>query len=129
MQRVLRPELPYCPVQLQCFSNIFSILNIMLIGKFPSRLGYEYTPIGRIGGKILGRCGTKYHPGIYHQENEHNVRLEDMHLPLDTLTIPKALKHAYNNTYETIQIGTSKAKQLHNTTVILCRQVALGNEA
>jgi arylsulfatase A-like enzyme len=70
----------------------------LLTGRFPTRFGYEFTPISPWGGKVLSSLGNGIRPGIYHPENAVGRDYDTMTLPTDTVTLPKVLKKAgYRN--------------------------------
>ena len=81
----------------------------LLTGRYGSKMGYEFTPISPVGGKVLGTYGSKARPGVYHPQNSVGVDYDNMTLPEDTMTIPKALRSLITSdgrsAYRNIQIG------------------------
>lgn len=74
----------------------------LLTGRFPTRLGYEFTPISPLGAKVLSSLGNGIRNGIYHPENAVGRNYDTMTFPTDTITLPKVLKKAG---YRTLHFG------------------------
>jgi arylsulfatase A-like enzyme len=74
----------------------------LLTGKYPTRVGYEYTPSSSWGAWVLGKfMNNGPLKGIYHSENAKNDS-ERFSFPLNHQLIPEALRqYGYNS----IQLG------------------------
>lgn len=75
----------------------------LLTGQFPTRVGYEYTPISDDGAKVLGSY-MNYNelPGIFHADKAKGFSWGNMGLSPDAVTIAEVMRE---NSYKTIQIG------------------------
>lgn len=71
-------------------------------GRFPTKVGYEFTPINAIGARILSKNGSGIYPGIYHPENAVGRSYDVMMPPLNMVSLPKVLRE---EGYKTLHLG------------------------
>ena len=76
----------------------------ILTGRMPQKIGFEYLPITKEGGRVLGSYGTDVRRGVFIEENAVGLSIENMSLPLTELTIQRALKERAAG-YRTLQLG------------------------
>lgn len=76
----------------------------LLTGRMPPKIGYEYLPITKEGGRVLGAYGTDVRRGVFFEENAVGLGTENMSLPQSELTIQRALKERARG-YRTLQLG------------------------
>ena len=75
----------------------------LLTGKFPTKMGFEYTPFTKMGSWVAGKFmnhGSLF--GRYHAENSHGLSYENMTLPMNEILISEMYQQAG---YKTIQLG------------------------
>ena len=72
--------------------NGVSFRAAILTGKFPSKVGYEFTPVSSATAKVLGNYGTNMRRGVYHADKAVGLSTDNMSLPLHEVTLPRALK-------------------------------------
>lgn len=72
----------------------------LITGKYPTRIGYEFTPATQMGSFVLGRLmGNNALTGIYRSENRQ-LGSGNYAIPEDELMLSSALKEGgYNNIY------------------------------
>jgi arylsulfatase A-like enzyme len=75
----------------------------LLTGQFPTKIGYEYTPVSDAGAKVLGKyMNFNDLPGIFHADRAKGFSWANMSLSRNATTIAEALQ---GSGYKTIQIG------------------------
>lgn len=74
----------------------------LMTGRFPTRFGYEFTPVSPLGAKVIASIGSGVRKGIYHPEHAVGRSYDTMTFPTDTITLPKVLKKAG---YRTLHFG------------------------
>ena len=77
----------------------------LLTGQFPTKIGYEYTPVSDDGAKVLGAyMNFNDLPGIFHSDAAKGFSWANMSLPREAATIAEVLQQQGTG-YKTIQIG------------------------
>ncbi|CAM9211739.1 unnamed protein product [Ectocarpus fasciculatus] len=75
----------------------------LLTGQFPTRVGYEFTPVSEEGSKVLGAyMNFNDLPGIFHADRARGFSWANMSMSKDAVTVAEVLK---DNGYKTIQLG------------------------
>lgn len=74
----------------------------LLTGRYPSKVGFEFTPTHPGYVKILGTSSKTIRKGLYYPEKAKGLTLENMSLPSSTVTLSKAFK---NKGYKSLMIG------------------------
>jgi arylsulfatase A-like enzyme len=72
----------------------------LITGKYPTKIGYEFTPATQMGSFVLGRLmGNKELTGIYRSENRQ-LGTGNYAIPKAEIMMSSALKEGgYNNIY------------------------------
>ena len=74
----------------------------IMTGRYPSRVGYEFTPTHPLYAKILGTSDKALHKGIYHKHLADALSTENMTLPKHETTLAEYMKKL---DYRTIMLG------------------------
>jgi hypothetical protein len=74
----------------------------LMTGRYPSRVGYEFTPTHPLYAKILGTSPKAVRKGIYHKELADKLSTDNMTLPCNEFTIAEYMKKL---DYRTIMLG------------------------
>lgn len=75
----------------------------ILTGRYPTRFGFEFTPVPINFARVVGRFDSPWRAPIYHDEREDLVPpVAEMGLPASEITIARLLKDAG---YRTIHLG------------------------
>ena len=75
----------------------------LLTGQFPTRIGYEFTPISDDGAKVLGKyMAYNELPGIFHADKAKGFSWAKMGMSKDAVTLAEALRETG---YKTLQVG------------------------
>lgn len=74
----------------------------LMTGRYPSRVGYEFTPTHPLYAKILGTSPKAVRKGIYHKELANKLSTDNMTLPSSEFTIAEYMKKL---DYRTIMLG------------------------
>jgi arylsulfatase A-like enzyme len=77
----------------------------LMTGRYPTRFGFEFTPVPKQFMKLVGNHSTPGapHAPVYHAENERDlIAYEDQGLPTSEITIAKLLQ---GSGYHTVHLG------------------------
>lgn len=74
----------------------------LLTGRYPTKIGFEFTPTHPGYVKILGTSSKALRKGIYHKNIASTLPLENMTLPISEITMAQAMKSAG---YRTLMLG------------------------